>query len=322
MSRNPVHLYRSLLRETTYLPDPNCRLYLSCHITSSFRRYLPRDRGNLPKCRTILVTPERQTLLFRQARKTLSILQHANDGSRWKYEKILKLTYARTGRRRRQLMQQLMTEPSNDELTDLKKTTRYTESWSPPSSFKTLLQSQSQIASHNLLPYVSRKVILKRPDPQTKNIWGRPMPKKRLRNQTRKWYSWNADMLYLPLPEKEREHIRAIALGENKLEQKNRRTRGRISVFARDEDGIATQASSPSSGATMNKSVVGGQKQKTSKVRPRFYRRQMMRLFKHIPLPQAHKEEGKPVVMKWEGARPSRLAVQEADDRQRAFLFG
>ncbi|KAL6248093.1 hypothetical protein RBB50_005441 [Rhinocladiella similis] len=117
MTTNPTHLYRSLLREATYLPLPQCRTFIKNHITTSFRRYLPKYHNQEPKSRSgNPITFERQTKLLHRGRKFLSSLRRANEGYTAHVEKVLRMTYGRIGPRRYALLEPwLQTAPSPDD---------------------------------------------------------------------------------------------------------------------------------------------------------------------------------------------------------------
>ncbi|KIW14114.1 hypothetical protein PV08_06895 [Exophiala spinifera] len=114
MTTNPVHLYRSLLREATYLPLPQCRTFVKDHITASFRRYLPKyANSDAPKSRSgNPITFERQTKLLHRGRKFLSSLRRANEGYTAHVEKVLRMTYGRVGPRRYALLEPWLQVPA------------------------------------------------------------------------------------------------------------------------------------------------------------------------------------------------------------------
>ena len=56
-----------------------------------------------------------------------------------------------------------------------------------------------------------------------KNVWGRPMPVKRVRNLKRRWYAQTLDRIMPPLPEAEWNELRKLASGETRWEGPARR---------------------------------------------------------------------------------------------------
>lgn len=104
---NPLHIFRAILRETTYHPDPRARFYLKHHTRDSFRinkikfaiHRQPWDPADKRK---------REVALMRRARHFCSVLRRANEGYLEPFRRTLSLTYARTGARRRQIMARIM----------------------------------------------------------------------------------------------------------------------------------------------------------------------------------------------------------------------
>src|SRR5262249_20872833 len=105
---NPLHIYRALLRECTYLPDPIARDYLRKHVISSFRAYIPSRPPKPPNAKPNLLTPERKTRALRRARHGLYTLQRANVGHTKSLLRVLCLSYGQTGARRHELLKPLL----------------------------------------------------------------------------------------------------------------------------------------------------------------------------------------------------------------------
>ena len=91
---NALHLYRALLRECTYLPDPVSRQSVARHVAFRFRDRRSLDPTDVGKS-------------IAKARRGLSWLIRANRGQTQVLLKILQFTYARRGRPRRELVRQL-----------------------------------------------------------------------------------------------------------------------------------------------------------------------------------------------------------------------
>lgn len=104
---HPLHIFRAILRETTYHPDPEARLYLKHHTRDAFRinkiKFAIHRQSWDPAYRR-----KREVALMRRARHFCYALQRANEGYLEPFRRTLSLTYARTGARRRQLMAQIM----------------------------------------------------------------------------------------------------------------------------------------------------------------------------------------------------------------------
>jgi hypothetical protein len=233
MSRGKtLSLYRSLLRECTYLPDTQARDYWWSHIASRFRknRILPSKiyHDRLPK-------------LFEDAQKTLTALQNANHGHEIPLQKILRHAYGRAGKRRHELLRPLLelgpTEipsvshwqfdehPNQAVLPDIKsirnlfiQRSREQKHPSPlrpflPPRLQALIQSQVHASHPGFGPSTLRKSDLTIRLPK-QNIWGRPLPEKRRANVIRDWYQSVQDRALPPLPDHEWQRIKSLATGE------------------------------------------------------------------------------------------------------------
>lgn len=210
-----IHLFRALLRQCTYLPDPAARVYLRGHIVSRFRDYYP---GSIPPSRKFRRKPHklierRRPGLLKTARKGLLYLQRANDGHLQHLGKVLSMTYGRIGKRRHQLLKDL-------KIPDIPVDAAAIEKLSDPRSHGVPQPSQQLLAlirsqARRKLSHFSRS---NRPTlaPQIpeKNNWGRAMPVKRVRNIKRRWYAQSLDRIMPPLPETEWKRLRMLATGE------------------------------------------------------------------------------------------------------------
>lgn len=203
-----LHLFRALLRESSYLPDPIARSYMRQYVVSSYRVYVPK----YPKAE-VQVTPLRQIRLRRRAKKTLSVLDRANQGYSKSLDRVLLLSYGRIGARRRELLQPLTTLPTPSDDTAVNSvSSKYTDRWEPPPTLMALLKSQvrqRQIGLCKLRPHFK---LFTPPIPK-ENIWGRPTPWKRRKNIRQKWYAKTLDSVYPPLPAQEWELLQGLANG-------------------------------------------------------------------------------------------------------------
>lgn len=204
---NPLHLYRALLRQCTYLPDPAARSYMQRHVKARYRETLGVPFGS-----------QRDIALQKKARQALSLLLRANAGHLKPLERILLLTYGRIGKRRHEFMRFLrepdvpMDNKALEELSlkELEKKPGLTE------KMRVLLKSQK--ALRNAL----RGDLPKQKNPQPTipelNSWGRPMPQARIRNLEREWFAGVLASLIPPLPEPEWDRLRDLAVGQRKWE--------------------------------------------------------------------------------------------------------
>lgn len=266
-STTTLHLFRSLLREASYLPDPASRKFFQAHYRSRFRDYCPRNpkldshppgngpdyprdgqrdlhKASWPASQQIRQGHNRKLHMLAGARQELRFLQKANAGINSALTKVLDLTYGRRGRRKHDLLKDLMPpnrNPINDqELRTLSEAldTPSKEKASKPKmilfsdKFIALVKSQMrqrQDAYKKTLPKSSAPKI-----PET-NTWGRPMPVVRIKNLTKKWYAETLDRLMPPLPETEWNHLGQLAVGKEKwLGPPKRRAKG-TSAFEEEQ---------------------------------------------------------------------------------------
>lgn len=220
----PLHLYRRLLREATYLPNP-CAPYIRQQITTRFKKHKHDD----PK---ILMTKQR----LRAAHTHLRSLRAANAGVLDHMTHILHLTLGRCGRRRRVLMvQQFRTNVQPD-----KNDTRpgfdrgmpvalqrqtlhggqpipedWLDHWDIP-KLAALMLSQHRHKFANLKPdLTARQLKITEEQIPPENALGRPFGAKAARSRLRKYYKKVIDKLSAPLPLEEWEALRKLAKGED-----------------------------------------------------------------------------------------------------------
>ena len=213
-SLSVLRVFRALLRQCTYLPDPAARRYMHGHIVSRFRDYHPRS--TLPftsrRRKPTALVQQRMPYLLRTARRGLVFLRRANDGHMRHLGRILAMTYGRIGKRRHQLLYDLkipdvpvdhfaverLLEPGNQAVPH------------PSEQLMTLVKSQAR----RKLSHFSRSNTPRiKPKIPELNSWGRPMPIKRVRNYKRRWYAKTLDRIMPPLPEDEWEILRQRAFG-------------------------------------------------------------------------------------------------------------
>jgi hypothetical protein len=248
-----IHLLRALLREASYLPDSPARSYFRRYIVGRFKAYQPRQNATentdtravalyqrgLFKRRHASIIDERTQAMQRRARKGLNYLRRANLGEAPCLEKVLLVTYGRMGRRRYALLDHLMKPdppvgapgPSLDlpGPSPLQKhyysNKRYLRFFQAPKKISekevnieflpqyarllAVLKSQTQRGIS--IGREIRNFDIKRP---ANNIWERPMPIKRARNDVRKWYAQTIGRLLPPLPSEEWDRLRALAVGD------------------------------------------------------------------------------------------------------------
>ncbi|KAL1955227.1 hypothetical protein VTO42DRAFT_8886 [Malbranchea cinnamomea] len=226
-------LYRLLLRECTYLPDPIAREYMHDYVRTSFRvfTYPPPDKPRFT------VKPAQLPKKHRRARNLLSLLSRANEGYLKPLERVLLLSYGRVGKRRRELLRPLLREDNATEEQgpqhDRKRLRAShgipplnfeSDSFQPPSALMTLLKSQAkqrEIVNSKLRPVVKQFTP---PVPET-NIWGRPTPKKRKVNIRKRWYATLLDSALPFLPERDLGILQGLATGREEWKPPKRRAK-------------------------------------------------------------------------------------------------
>ncbi|KAL4940124.1 hypothetical protein BDV06DRAFT_24889 [Aspergillus oleicola] len=203
-------ILRSLLRESSYLPDPIARG--SCHdqILRRFRRFHEDKRDHIKE------STERLARLHRESRKTLSLLQRANEGYPKSLEKVLKLAYGRSGKRRQEMLKRLLAAdaPQDSEALDslVRKPAMFEDGWEPPKVVVDLMKSQRRNPFVSQI-YDRRLVKSNEPPADKKNSWGRDMPSVRKRNIRIQWYNDVLDALLPPLPDAELQILDGLISG-------------------------------------------------------------------------------------------------------------
>ena len=214
-----LHVFRALLRQCTYLPDPAARQYMHHHIVSRFRDYHPRSTLSplSRRHKTAALVQQRLPNLLRTARTGLVFLHRANHGHPRHLGKILSMTYGRIGRRRHQLLKDLkipdvpvdqaavekLSQPANQDVPH------------PSEQLMVLVKSQAKRLLSQFSRSNSPRPKLEIPE---KNSWGRPMPIKRVRNIKRRWYAETLDRIMPPLPEAEWTRLLMRASGQSPWE--------------------------------------------------------------------------------------------------------
>ena len=329
MSKNPVHIYRAILRECTYLPDPNSQTFIRGWARDSFRRYLPRDPQK-PQCKPEEITPLREGQVLRRARHLQHTLSRANEGYPNSFEKVLRWTYARTGKRRREMLSELTAqEPSDSELQEHGASTprKFDKHWEAPATIKALLRTQTQ--ETRFMAWQSKRVRPEGAKIPEKNLWGKPMPECRVRNQRHDWYKDQLQLILPPLPEAEFAEIKAYATGEKRLLVKARRPMALVLVFSepeREERSLLAEAPMAVEWNTR-------QPQKPHELTQRSLRRHMQRLLAHVPVAVASKGETEvlegaerkpeaPLAIKWDRVESDKWKIGATTGVQAKALFG
>lgn len=272
----PVHLLRALLREASYLPDALARTYFRQYIVNRFKAYQPKQNATASfdlqaveryrhrsfKRRQIAIIHERTRPLLRKGQKGLNFLRRANLGEILCLRKVLFFTYGRIGRRKYTLLENLLRpdpvvgneavpavpDASLAPLQELYHSNkRYLQYFSAPkasskthytigisdrySRLRSVIQTQHQkgVALNKQLKNSSLKTPIN-------NVWERPMPIKRARNNVKRWYAETMTRLLPPLPNHEWDNMHAMIVGEKWVSLTKRRTPSSIMESASSQD--------------------------------------------------------------------------------------
>ena len=210
-----LHVFRALLRQCTYLPDPAARHYMHQHIRSRFRDYHPRSTLSFSSRRhkSTAIVQQRLPSLLRMARKGLNVLRRANDGHIRYLGKILEMTYGRVGKRRHELLYKLKIPDTPVDQAAIERLSEPGNQAVPHPSEQLMVLVESH-AKRRLSQFSRSSRPHVKPEIPERNIWGRPMPIKRVRNFKRRWYAETLDRIMPPLPEAEWEELHMRASGQ------------------------------------------------------------------------------------------------------------
>ncbi|KAL4967618.1 uncharacterized protein BDV14DRAFT_188121 [Aspergillus stella-maris] len=313
-------ILRSLLRESSYLPDPVARGASQDQILRRFRRFHEDKRDHIKE------DTERLKNLHRESRKTLYLLQRANEGYLKSLEKVLKLAYGRTGRRRTEFLNKLLAldAPQDSEAVDslVNRPAMFEEGWEPPKVVVELMNSQR---NNPFVNQINERRLVKRSEPpvDVKNSWGRHMPMVRKRNIRIRWYNDVLGALLPPLPDAELQVLDGLIAGEIPWSLPKRRARPRSEVQeASDKD--------PRGEAIRQVLTDGPQKEGTFGPyvdgRPHnITRRYMIRLWRRISclVPRQHWDaEFKKWTFNWDSMSQPQLAVSAKEESAQEIFTG
>ncbi|KAI1340240.1 hypothetical protein F5Y15DRAFT_52289 [Xylariaceae sp. FL0016] len=211
----PLHFYRHLLREASYLPKL-CRPWITERIHIAFRQR-QHERSPAP--------------YVKEASQRLRHLRSANTGNG---ERMLRLCYLATGRvgkRRRMLaaahltshpaadtaeleddLRSRKTPSGSSDATDVQRPPDWLDNWSVP---KITAIATSQVTQQNSTwPTQMRKTI----DPAkllpTEDVWGRPLSPRLARNKLKKHWKKVIHQLMSPLPQGEWDQLAVLVRGK------------------------------------------------------------------------------------------------------------
>jgi hypothetical protein len=242
------HVLRGILRECTYLPDQFAASWIRQHALSRFRTYEARNKGRAGD----EAYEKRLETVRRKSRQAMYQLQRANEGDRKMLMKALSTAYGRTGKRRRELLQPLISikghkveenasaeqlaaklpdasmhpstsarqpstsasaldrKPVKDRAIGPVKAQVRAYINDLPAQLRALVQSQITASPPTIARRNPRRLGVEIPE---LNTWMKPMPDVRVKNKLSDWYANLLSTVQPPLPEKEWDQLRALALG-------------------------------------------------------------------------------------------------------------
>jgi len=245
------HVLRGILRECTYLPDQFAASWIRQHALSRFRTYEVRNKGRTGD----EIYEKRLETVRRKSRQAMYQLQRANEGDRKMLLKALSMAYGRIGKRRRELLQPLLCTKElkskeikpvegdvfgsldasmRTSISTLQPTISTTTLDRPRSNDRAIGPVKTRVKAYiNDLPAVLRALVQSQvaasPPPIARrnprrlgveipelNSWFKPMPDVRIKNQLSDWYANLLSAVQPPLPDKEWDHLRNLALGINR----------------------------------------------------------------------------------------------------------
>jgi hypothetical protein len=226
-----LQLYRHLLREATYLP-PVVKPFFVDRIRTRFQRHK--------------TDPEPEYRL-NKAHKDLRYLRAANGGDYARMRRVLMLGFGRIGRRRRELIDELIRRDKPTDTAELEKFIADTRDsalshndwlgkWNTV-KILALTRSQSTVdLPETPLPTKGTRTSDPAKNVPTENVWGRPLSPKLARSKLRKEYKFVIRRLLPPVEEKEWELLKQLAAGQGGPEWDTPSRRRTVAKTTADED--------------------------------------------------------------------------------------
>jgi len=234
-----ISVLRSLLRECTYLPDPNARKYIKEHILERFKKYKKMHDQKLEGIPSLSEQRSRQQLA--EAQKGLKILYRCNTGHNKALTQVLLMTYGRSGKRRYALMKPL-TKPDPSYVDVITKSVKHHRLGSSPGvaekvprftqQLEALLESQRITKPKLLTAGINPRTPA--PSPAKLNARMRQTAHTRVKNELKGWYATTMARMLPPLPASEWEELSKRATGEIKFVPLKPRIRARAQLRSKN----------------------------------------------------------------------------------------
>jgi len=204
----PLHLYRHLLREASYLP-PFARPFVDDRIKDRFRHSQHREDVKTP---------------LRQANHNLRLLRAANAGDLERMRRVLDMCFGRIGPRRRELMTALLTPDVPVDTESVEKYAQealahrpidrerdWLDNWDL-AKLKAFATSQAKANPPRSSLHIKQLQALA--GLPKENIWGNPLSPKVARTKLKKFWKQMAVRILPPLPLSEWELLRDLSTGK------------------------------------------------------------------------------------------------------------
>lgn len=209
----PLHLYRHLLREASYLPQI-ARPFVDGQIKTRFRQHRDDDAD------------DRSARRLRQAHRELRALRASNAGDMARMRKVFLRVFGRVGRRRRELVTELVRRelPTDTEalaqyaaeMTSIasQRKVDWLDAWDIE-KLRAFARSQVNASLVNSpRPSLTVHQTMPEEDLPAENSWGRPLPVRLARTKLKKMWAQVADKCMPPLPKEEWERLSDLAQGK------------------------------------------------------------------------------------------------------------
>jgi hypothetical protein len=211
--KTAIHLYRHLLRESTYLPQL-CRSWIVHRIQDRFRIHRHK---RLP------------SLYIKRAHASLRYLRSANAGHVRRLERLCLMATGRVGKRRRILLAEQLSKPIIADTAEL----RVARLTSPDALYgtvpieahdwlenwfvhKILALARSQLSHQNSdWPHTMRREIDPKKTLSKTNCFNQPPGPRLARNRLKKHFGLLLDQIMAPLPEGEWQNLEALVLSSS-----------------------------------------------------------------------------------------------------------
>jgi predicted DNA-binding WGR domain protein len=319
------HAYRALLRAATYLPDPAARAYIHNYAVFRFRdvanKIQKKDGEAAEKLVARYHSGERIGKVWQASRQ----LERAGEGNAADLQKVLYRTYGRAGKRRRELVQQLLDPDEYEFPTDQTALEELIQKQSEKEErrHKDNLQLKALINSQKFhQPLDTRAAKLKTLSPQIPktNVWERPVPLKLQASIGRRYWADALEKLLPPVPRYEWDRLRDLATGATRIEDPPSR-RSRPPREPCDTEILeyfttpANRQGSEVKGIQVGEHYIAASLEKSTHTRglktmtPRFMRRLYATIWSMTPT-MSQDETTKIWTTKWGGSRSAALTGQ------------